>query len=417
MNKWFTQGQAVYLRDCLTCRFKVNYWSVALYWIVTQNFIVMQLTASQTNLFLLLFLATILHSFFLATLLLGKARKERGIIYLSIVLLLISLMMLSYVLYLGNWMEEWPHLLGVFAPFAYLMGPAYYFFIKRSISLEHRFKWWDSFHLLPFFYVLIQWMSVYGMPAEAKLQLIERAYEQHSVPLGYLLLSNMHLVLVLLYAGFSGLLLKKYAVSKVGIEYRRKWLMHFTQFFGLFLLVNMCIQVIFWSQNWDGAIMELSLVLIFAVAIHILGYHILGRDQVMPAFKIAKYAHSPLSIPEMNRYQQQILDHLDQKKPWINAGFSLDELSKALDIPRHHISQVLNEGLRLSFHDLISQYRVELFKQRLLAGGASQYSIHGMAMDCGFGSKSSFNRTFKRIEGCTPSQWIKDQQAASKLFN
>lgn len=367
----------------------------------------MQLTSTETNLFLLLFLAAIVHSFYLSFLLLIKARKERGLVWLGLVIISWTVMMLNYVLYIGDWMKDWPHMLGVVAPFLYLMGPAYYLFIRTSSDKNVKLQWGDSLHLIPFIYILIQWVPVYAWPLDAKLKVIDQTLQGYRPGFLQLLLGNAHLMLVLVYAFISWVRLGKERSLKNQTESRIKWLHRFTSFFIVFLLFDLGIQVSFWLFDWDGVIMELLLVLMMALVIHVLGYLVLARAELLPPFYTGKYSHSSLSRSAIAQHQKRILDYLDQQRPWMDAGFSLSDLSDALDIPRHQVSQVLSEGFRLSFYDLISRYRVELFKQRLLAGEADKFSIQGLAISCGFGSKSSFHRAFKKMTGCTPTQWVK----------
>ncbi len=367
----------------------------------------MQLSTLQSDFFLLLFLAAVLHSFFLIFLLLGKAGKEKELFFLTIALLVVSLMMINYVLYIGQWIRQRPHLLGVVAPFLYLLGPAYYLFIRKSAEQAFRLRWWDALHLIPFMYILLQWIPVYGWPADAKLKVIAQTFQGHRPGFLYVILGNSHLILVFIYTLISWWFLKNRTTSKKQLVPRLKWLLRFAYFLSVFLLADIGIQIAFWFFAWDGTTMELLLVLILAAAIHVLGYAVLGRDRVLPALNIGKYAHSSLHDSIIAQHQKRIMDYLEQQRPWLDAGFSMGDLSEALGIPRHHISQVLNEGLHLSFHDLISHYRVELFKKRLLAGEAEKYSIQGLAINCGFGSKSSFNRAFKKVAGCTPTEWLK----------
>lgn len=55
----------------------------------------------------------------------------------------------------------------------------------------------------------------------------------------------------------------------------------------------------------------------------------------------------------------------------------------------------------------MANYLLIGIKQRLDDGEAENFSILGIASDCGFNSKASFNRVFKKITGSTPSAYIK----------
>ncbi len=70
------------------------------------------------------------------------------------------------------------------------------------------------------------------------------------------------------------------------------------------------------------------------------------------------------------------------------------------------------EIIALSFYDYINSYRVEEIKEVIQSVNLKQKTILTVAMDCGFNSKSTFNRIFKNKTGNTPSQYIKSLKEA-----
>ncbi|MFZ2286817.1 MAG: helix-turn-helix transcriptional regulator [Bacteroidales bacterium] len=92
-------------------------------------------------------------------------------------------------------------------------------------------------------------------------------------------------------------------------------------------------------------------------------------------------------------------------RPYLNPELTLSQLAGELGISSHILSQVMNEKLGINFFDLINDYRVESFKEKIVDPKYVNFSLPGIALECGFNSKSAFNRIFKLKTGLTPSQY------------
>ena len=102
---------------------------------------------------------------------------------------------------------------------------------------------------------------------------------------------------------------------------------------------------------------------------------------------------------------------MEVEKPFLKNKITLQEIASALDIPNHHLSQVLNDKIKQNFFDFINGYRIEALKEKLKDPKSKHLTILGIANECGFNSKASFNRIFKKNTGLTPSEYLKRQNA------
>ena len=59
----------------------------------------------------------------------------------------------------------------------------------------------------------------------------------------------------------------------------------------------------------------------------------------------------------------------------------------------------------MSFYEMIASYRIEESKSILADPSKIHHTIEDVADDVGYNSKSAFNRSFKKIEGITPSEY------------
>lgn len=64
----------------------------------------------------------------------------------------------------------------------------------------------------------------------------------------------------------------------------------------------------------------------------------------------------------------------------------------------------------MNFSEYLNFHRVEKVKELLASADAQKYTLVTLAEDAGFSSKSSFNATFKKVVGITPSAYRKQSQ-------
>jgi AraC-like DNA-binding protein len=119
----------------------------------------------------------------------------------------------------------------------------------------------------------------------------------------------------------------------------------------------------------------------------------------------AKYASSRLTEEDSIKYINNLTDLMKSTKPYLKPNLTILELASDLNISTHFLSQIINENFKLNFFDYINKYRVEEVKEKIIDPKYSEYSLLGIALDCGFNSKSAFNRIFKKFTGQTPSEF------------
>ena len=81
---------------------------------------------------------------------------------------------------------------------------------------------------------------------------------------------------------------------------------------------------------------------------------------------------------------------------------SLDEIAHLVHMAPPSFSRWFHRTIDMTFTDYVNRVRVEECCRQLRY---TDKRITVIAKDCGFESFSSFNRQFRRLKGCTPSQW------------
>ncbi len=120
-----------------------------------------------------------------------------------------------------------------------------------------------------------------------------------------------------------------------------------------------------------------------------------------------KYQNSRLAAERVKEIVATLEGHMVNDQPFLDPKLSLNVLAQQINVSKHDLSHVLNEGLETNFYDFVNRHRVQSFKQRVASGKYGHLSTLGLALDCGFNSKSSFNQVFKKMEGLTPTEYKK----------
>jgi AraC-like DNA-binding protein len=114
----------------------------------------------------------------------------------------------------------------------------------------------------------------------------------------------------------------------------------------------------------------------------------------------------PEPAPELEKWKQTIAQLLSDKRLFEDEALTLTQLSKQLSSNPSFISKVINDGFGKNFNDFINGYRVQALLEKLRAGEHKTQTMLSLAMDCGFNSKATFNRAFKKHTGLSPSDWM-----------
>lgn len=118
-----------------------------------------------------------------------------------------------------------------------------------------------------------------------------------------------------------------------------------------------------------------------------------------------KYARSGLRDDQAGEYLQKLLEYMDGEKPYLDSDLTIHDLARRTGIPKHYITEILNERHGRNFFTFINEYRVKEVISRLSDAKYQHYTILAIAFDSGFNSKSTFNTFFKAFTGKTPSQY------------
>ena len=114
-----------------------------------------------------------------------------------------------------------------------------------------------------------------------------------------------------------------------------------------------------------------------------------------------------LNQEQLSKIAAKIEKLMEKEKLYLNSNLKVSDLARSARTPSYLVSQAISFHLNTNYFQWISQYRIEEAKRRLLRD--PDKNIMEVAYESGFNSKSSFNTSFKKIVGQTPSEYRKDQ--------
>ena len=134
------------------------------------------------------------------------------------------------------------------------------------------------------------------------------------------------------------------------------------------------------------------------------------NEKMAPAEENRKEKYQKSKMEEKTAFliAGKLSDCMEKDKLYLNSDLKLQDMAKAVECNTGELSQVLNVFMNTSFTDFINQYRVDEFIKRIQDKSASRYTLASLSEQCGFSSRTSFFRSFKKLKGMSPAEYIKE---------
>ena len=108
---------------------------------------------------------------------------------------------------------------------------------------------------------------------------------------------------------------------------------------------------------------------------------------------------------ELEKLKTKLQNLMETEKSFLDSQITLTQLSRKIGVNSTVLSYVINNGFGKNFNEFINEFRVGEVKKKLQNGGAENSNLLEIAFDCGFNSKATFNRAFKKITGLSPKEY------------
>lgn len=295
--------------------------------------------------------------------------------------------------------------------FYLLIGPFVYTYIRRLLFYEN-----DKYHLKYYHYLPVVFYLIYGVFHINSYDSIENISNYRT----YL----FFIVEVLFFTSITGYLIKSYnlftyykrneikelSFSPNSIQYIQLTLLCLALYMLFWLLgIFELFGIITWIKR--PLIYDISC-LIFGVQIYIVSFYNLKFPEI---FKIpfpsndknALKKKNTLDEKEIHKIQNLVKSYFEIEKGYRRPELSLSILANEINTTTNKLSWVLNNIYKKTFYELVNEYRVADFSQRINQNMHKEFTLIAIAVEVGFNSKSTFYKAFKEITKMTPSEYIR----------
>ncbi|MBL7915267.1 MAG: helix-turn-helix transcriptional regulator [Bacteroidia bacterium] len=340
----------------------------------------------------------------------GKENKTPNRL-LATLIFLFSVTLFEYVLYWTRYLYYWPHFMQLTENFPLLFGVILFFYFKGVFG-SHILTKKDLWHLLPFVIFTIYQLPVLLSSSEIKQAWMENKQAFPSLfmwpqPMrGWKWLAWPRIAHMIFYYCLIWYNFRSHSTSNPEVRTWFKWLTGlFLAFIISYTSYFVLVRFPFFSVEWDYMISFSMMFAIFFIAWF--GYL---QPKVFSGFSLVesvqlpvKYKTSALATDVSNEIVDLLDEAMKNKKLYQDPEIRLEKLADAIGTTRHYLSQVINERKGMSFFEYINSLRITEAKSLLADPDKHKLNVIEIAYQVGFNNKVTFNSTFKKSTGLTPT--------------
>jgi len=358
---------------------------------------------------------------------------RKGIIYnnkaskwLSFLLLLCAMYITPYMLGYANWYsKKITREILFFVPFmqVLLIGPVVYFYTKSLLNSSFKISKKDWIHFIPATLYLVYSLVIF---ITDKLVLDEYYFYADGRDKD---LANWYQVVGLISMSFYLILsLRFYANYKKlvfdTVSYAETILFQWIRNFMIAFLGILILRVLFFILNPDWG--EFGSQFWHYISFSFVFYYISvnGYTNTVKATVFNHEKQQEVNVfqeeekvseidsqrnpveKDIELWKEKLLTLITSNRLYENPRLTLSHVAQELETTSKVVSSIVNAGFQMNFNDFINHHRIEAVKNKLDAGEHHTTTLLGIAYDCGFNSKATFNRAFKKSTSLSPKDYI-----------
>jgi AraC-like DNA-binding protein len=383
-----------------------------------------------------------LHGIVFSTLLFikGVQTENKSSLWLSLFTVLCSSYIAPFLFGYAGWYSQQPYRnLLFYIPFQqlFLLPPVLYFYFKTLLDKSFQFSTKDYIHFIPATIYLIYSIAIF---IADKVILNESYFYADGKDKDFSswyqiagLFSLIHYLIESLKTYYKYKTIT-YNVVSFADSVMFKWAKRFLVAFLMLIAIRIAFFIV--NPEWD----EFGKKFWYYVCFSILFYYMSISGYTNSILSATSFRDSPLNfyanfkfeadspdeiglpilipdndnlaedkneIPDIDLWKEKIENLMLVDKMYENPELVISDLSNKLSTHSKKISQLINQGFNKNFNDFVNHYRIKAVIQKIEEGEHTIQTLLSLAFECGFNSKSTFNRAFKRSTSLSPKEYIK----------
>lgn len=296
-------------------------------------------------------------------------------------------------------------------PYKWLIGPAFYFYIKHKFvaNKEQAFQGKEWYLFIPA--LLYGCLRLYWFIISAA----ENSYRITQIIVDSNFFRIQEVVYLLFTISLGSLAMRFVRKQKEAFNHRvkvRRDIVWLKRFILLFILIH-CIGLLLFSIDLllhDGQetfLFTYPNLIINVAFIYWIG--IIGFTRPKLLFNVFKVEDRTKKALLKKALIEKLKVVIHQEEVYKNPNLTVEQLALMIETSPRELSKFINEVHQMNFSEFLNFHRVEKVKELLAAPASKKYTILALAEEAGFSSKSTFNAIFKKMVGVTPSGYQKQQ--------
>ena len=265
------------------------------------------------------------------------------------------------------------------------IGPLFFLYCKAIIHQQSSIQPKDLLHFLPGVFSILLGIVIWEQPV---------TNISVTVALIIFLIIYSHLLIYLLKSKFQ---LINRTPNLPKLQKAKEWLN--LLFYGLILIWGIYVLNLF-----EEKIPYIIGPILYSLIVYLITYLAVSKEYLQVISGLI-YKTTGTDDKEVDYLFSQIENVVKEEKLFLNPDISLGMLSKILRVSPQKISLTINSKLGYNFNEYINRQRINQSLEIIKNPKSNSLTIASISIDSGFNSLSSFNTSFKKFVGKTPSAY------------